>query len=72
MNLFDDPEFRLDKSAFSIGRLEDQGNDLEYWLTKTPIERLKVVEFLRQLNYGYDATAARLQRPVEVTWVKRG
>ena len=37
----------------------------EYWLAQTPQERLRHVETLRRMNYGYRATT-RLQRVLEV------
>lgn len=52
----------MDKTAFSVTSLTDEPDEKEYWLNKTPQERLQIVELLRQLNYGYDPTTARLQR----------
>lgn len=60
-------EFKLNKNAFSVDSLDDQQNDKEYWLSKTPLERLEVVEYLRQINYGYDPATSRLQIFFEVT-----
>ncbi|MBN1591955.1 MAG: hypothetical protein JW941_01755 [Candidatus Coatesbacteria bacterium] len=62
---------RLDKSAFSVVSLEDADNDLEYWLGKTPEERLSAVEINRWLVYGYDRATARLQRVFEVAELER-
>ena len=62
----EDPAYRLDKTVFSFTTLEEQGNDLEYWLTKTPAERLAVMEHLRRINYGEARTSARLQRVLEI------
>jgi hypothetical protein len=53
---------KMDKSAFSVVSLTDEPDDLSYWLSKTPQERLEAVELLRQINYGYDPTTARFQR----------
>ncbi len=53
---------KMDKTVLSVTSLTDQSEDRTYWLSKTPQERLEAVEFLRTLNYGYDATSARLQR----------
>ncbi|HDH57825.1 MAG TPA: hypothetical protein ENF16_04350 [Bacteroidetes bacterium] len=58
--------FKLDKTAFSIARLSDPADEKDYWLKRTPAERLEAVEFLRQLNYDYDPVTARLQRVFEV------
>ena len=52
----------MDKTVFSIGTLEEQGDDREYWASKTPAERLQAVEFMRQVMYGYDPATERLQR----------
>ena len=58
--------YRLDRTAFQITTLEEQGNDLAYWQSKTPQERLAAGEALRQLHYGYDPTDARLQRVLTI------
>ena len=53
---------RMDKTVFSIGTLNEQGDDREYWASKTPAERLQALEFMRQVMYGYDPATTRLQR----------
>lgn len=55
----------MDKRFFSIVSLSDQTNDKDYWLSKTPIERMQHIELLRRINYGHGATA-RLQRIFEI------
>ena len=62
-------EFKLDKSAFSVVPLSEADDEKEYWLSKTPQERLEALEFVRQVFYGYDPATTRLQRVFEV--VKR-
>jgi hypothetical protein len=45
----------MDRSAmrvFSSFEEADQA-DREYWWSRTPAERLRALERLRQLNYGY-------------------
>jgi len=59
-------KYNLNKKTISVVSLNSKQNDKEYWLSKTPIERLEVVEFLRQTNYGYDPVTSRLQRFFEV------
>lgn len=59
-------DVRIDRTAFSVVSLTDGSDEKAYWLTKTPQERLEVVEMLRQLNYGYDPATARLQRILTV------
>ncbi len=38
-------------------------SDLEYWLSRTPDERISAVEILRRQHHG---TTARLQRTVRI------
>ncbi|MFN8386783.1 MAG: hypothetical protein U0X92_10230 [Anaerolineales bacterium] len=58
---------RLDKTVISIVSSFEEADrqDDEYWLSRTPIERLEYMELLRRINYGDDA-AARLQRVLEI------
>jgi len=59
---------RLDRTAFSIVSLDEADNDeMEYWLSKTPYERLEALETLREIFYGYDPATTRLQRVLEIT-----
>jgi hypothetical protein len=36
------------KKNLKIVSLKDRNSDLDYWLAKTPVERLEAIEFLRQ------------------------
>jgi hypothetical protein len=58
--------FRLDKTAFEVRSLEDEGNDREFWWSKSPDERLLALEMMRQSVYGYDPLTDRLQRVLTV------
>jgi hypothetical protein len=62
-----DPQtaYRLDRTAFSVVPLDQQDDEGEYWLTKTPEERIAALGYLRWLAYG-DAATARLQRVLSV------
>ena len=62
--------FKMDKRAFSVASLSDEPDDKAYWLSKSPCERLRAVELMRQVIYGYDPTSARLQRVFEVAELK--
>ena len=53
---------RMDKTAFSVSSLDDESDEKQYWLSKTPAERIHCVEMMRQMLYGYDPFTARLQR----------
>ncbi len=62
--------FKLDKKAISFSNLDDKDDDLEFWLSKTPAERLQAVELLRILILGYDPNTERLQRVFETAEFK--
>ena len=58
---------KLDRTAFSVVSSFEEADrqDKEYWLSRTPYERLQYMELLRRINYGHAATA-RLQRVLEI------
>lgn len=58
--------FHMNKSVLAVGSLNDDFNEREYWWSKTPLERLAALEFMRTVNYGYDPATARLQRLLTV------
>jgi hypothetical protein len=58
---------KVDKTAFTVASLSDPPDEKQYWLSKTPAERLQAVELMRQIIYGYDPATTRLQRVFEVT-----
>ncbi len=57
---------RMDRTTLSVTPLTDDSSDREFWLAKTPDERLAAMELLRAINYGYDPLSARLQRVLSV------
>jgi hypothetical protein len=57
---------RVDSSSLTVASLTDRPDDVEYWHARSPYERLQAVEILRQINYGYDPSTARLQRILEI------
>lgn len=59
-------DFRLDKRAFSVGNLSDPDDAPAYWKTRTPEERLRAVEVIRQILYGYTDSSARIKRVLTV------
>jgi hypothetical protein len=61
---------RLDRNAFSVGRLNEPSDEKTYWLSKTPLQRLEAMEFMRQIHYGYDPATTRLQRVLEIVELK--
>jgi hypothetical protein len=61
----------MDKRVCTFGALDD-GDELAFWRTRTPEERLAATELLRQINYGDLATTARLQRVFEFAELRAG
>jgi hypothetical protein len=61
--------FRLHRGAFSVVSLNDKDDDPEFWRTRTPLERMTALEYLRRMAYGSAATA-RLQRVLVVAELK--
>jgi hypothetical protein len=55
-------ELRLDKTAFEVGELHNEGDDRHFWWSKSPDERLMALELMRQSAFGYDPLTDRLQR----------
>lgn len=46
-----------------LSDFNEEKDNLSYWLSKTPEERIAIVEFLRKQNYG---STTRLQRVIRV------
>jgi hypothetical protein len=56
-------EERLDKTVFSFTTFDQaEADDVNYWLSKSPAERIEALEYLRRWVYGDDQVDARLQR----------
>jgi len=56
----------LDKTVFSVCDVGDEGNDLKYWLSRTPQERFEAIEYMRRVLYGHDAASPTFQRVFEI------
>ena len=65
-------DFKMDKTVFSVVPLSQADDEKEYWLSKTPHERLRAVELIRQTIYGYTSASGRLQRVFEVAKREQG
>ncbi|MGL5034242.1 MAG: hypothetical protein ACRC6M_10635 [Microcystaceae cyanobacterium] len=63
-------EYRVNRSVISITNLTDTNDEKSYWLKTTPGQRLRALEMMRQINYGYDATNTRLQIVFEIAELK--
>lgn len=57
---------KMDKTAFSVTTLFEKSNDKEYWLSKTPQERMQALEMMRQINYGYAPAIDRMEKVLEI------
>ena len=62
-----DKQENLDRTAFSVGSLHDDMEVILYWRQNPPQERIRAVEQMRQILYGYDPAAIRLQKILEIT-----
>lgn len=59
--------FKLDRTVLTISGLHDESDEKQFWLSKTPAERLAALELMRQILYGYEPeTAPRFQRVLTV------
>ena len=45
-------DFRLDRTQFSVAKLTDPDDAVEYWLSRPVEERLRALEHLRRTFYG--------------------
>ncbi|MBW6474447.1 MAG: hypothetical protein K0B14_15075 [Anaerolineaceae bacterium] len=57
---------KLDKKAITISSLQEESDEVAYWHSKTPQERMEAIEVMRQTIYGYDPATTRLQRVLEI------
>jgi hypothetical protein len=54
---------RIDRSVFKFTTFDEaDADDIEFWMSKTPAERIEGIEYLRRRQYGDDQIDARLQR----------
>ena len=62
-----DPD-RVDRTAFAVATSHEAAAeaDRRYWWSRSPEERRRAVETLRQRNYG-DAASGRVERVLEIT-----
>ncbi|GMQ81550.1 MAG: hypothetical protein BMS9Abin05_0982 [Rhodothermia bacterium] len=57
----------VDRRVLEIATFENQDKaDRDYWLSRTPYERLIAVEQIRRVMYVYESATGRLQRVLEV------
>jgi len=61
-------DIRMNKTVMSRTTLSDLNDreDVAYWRTRPPEERMAALEHLRQIFYNYDPTTARLSGFLEI------
>lgn len=62
----DDDGLRVDRSRIAVGRMHGPDPDSDFWLNKSPAERLAGLEACREAFYGRDAVRGRVVRVLEV------
>ena len=63
---------KVERSEVVVAGLHDASDERDFWLSKTPSERLAALELMRQVIYGYDPSTTRLQRVLSVVESPRG
>jgi len=66
-----DSSYKINRNALSVASLHDESDEKEFWISKSGLERLEALEYMRQVIYGYDPSSTRLQRiltVVELEW----
>ncbi|CAB1077496.1 hypothetical protein JY97_12005 [Alkalispirochaeta odontotermitis] len=59
----------IQRNVFEIVDLKD-ADDADYWLGRSPIERVEAMEFMRKAMFGNDRVSQRLQRVLTVVELK--
>ncbi|MCZ6671714.1 MAG: hypothetical protein O7C75_02130 [Verrucomicrobia bacterium] len=61
-------ELKIDRSLFEVVDMGavDELEDIKYWLSRSPLERLEGIEAMRQSMYSYDPISERLPRFFEI------
>ena len=61
-------ELRIDRTSVEVVDLNNQNEveDIKFWLSRSPLERLEGMEAMRQSMYSYDPVSERLPRFFEI------
>lgn len=57
----------LNKEIVKVTSLHDIAEEKEYWMSKSPRERIEAIEINRRMIYGEDRVTSRLQRFFETS-----
>jgi hypothetical protein len=55
----------LNKKIVNVTSLDDTEEEKNYWISKSPLERIEALEINRRMIYGQDRVTSRLQRIFE-------
>ncbi len=61
----------LDRNVVSIGTCADELDNLAYWLSRPPAERIAGIEFLRQQFLAFGKARPEFRRFLEVAELPR-
>jgi len=62
-------EEMIRRDIFEVVDLHE-AEDSNYWLDRSPMERIEAIEFMRKVMYGNDRVSERLQRVLTVAELK--
>ena len=62
-------EEKIRRDVFEVVDLHEV-DDSNYWLDRSPIERIEAIEFMRKVMFGYDRVSERLQRVLTIAELK--
>ena len=62
-------EEKIRRDVFEVVDLHEV-DDSNYWLDRSPIERIEAIEFMRKAMYGHDRVSERLQRVLTIAELK--
>jgi hypothetical protein len=63
--------YRVKRKKMVISTLGAPADDVAYWRAQSPAARMRALELMRQINYGYAACSGRLKRVLEVAQLKK-
>jgi len=61
----------MNKAALTVTRLGDDGEEKQYWLSRTIADRLNAIEYNQRMVYGIHRTSSGLQRVLEIAELSR-
>ena len=64
-------EEMIRRDVFEVVDLHET-DDSNYWLDRSPMERIEAIEFMRKVMYGNDRVSKGLQRVLTVAALKEG